>query len=58
MNCAGNLDEMLGNKNTSIQEIIDLNREITILKEDIFQIKKDNEIQYSSKSSFERDGRY
>ena len=42
------LDEELGKENTSIQEIIDLNREITILKEDIFQIRKDNEMKVNT----------
>ena len=42
------LVEELGNENTSIQEIINLNREINILKEDIFQIRKDNEMKVNT----------
>ena len=42
------LVEELGNENTSIQEIINLNREINILKEDIFQIRKHNEMKVNT----------
>ena len=38
------MDEELGNIDTSSQEVVDLNREIRILKEDIFEIRKANEI--------------
>ena len=38
------MDEELGNIDTSSQEVVDLNREIRILKEEIFEIRKANEI--------------
>ena len=42
------MDEELENKNTSIQEIIDLNKEITIFRNHISPIRKENEIKVNT----------
>ena len=42
------MDKKLENENSSSQEIIDLNSEIEILKEDISQIVKENEIKVNT----------
>ena len=42
------MDEELGNIDASSQEIVDLNREIRIVKEDILEIRKANEIKINT----------